>query len=229
MIPFLKDYVELGGVAASVSAQQAAAANQLEKSWRATQLQSQQLVTQWVNEAIPTMQAVVSVMTRAGQQSDSLKSQLNTLGRDGSVASWAEETALAIADAIDWFIRLKGTLAAVGSSFLAVGGDVAVAVAAAAMAMSGGSIEAYQRFKTALDFRNKMYEEAGNRWQDLLDKDTNATRHALEEQLKLVKQQQEYANLASAFGIGMEGGKPQLNYGVPDKEAIAAAAREPSG
>ena len=227
MIPYLKDYVEFGGIAATVSADQAAAAERLEKTWRAMQLQTQATVTQWANDTVPVMQVIVELMDEQGKRADSLKSKLAGLGRDGSIRTWAEETALFVAQVVDNFKWLGKALIAVGGSFLVVNKDLQVGAAAALLSIAPNP-QTYAKFKSVLEDRNETLERVNKDWQALIDTDISATRKWLEEQLRL-------APLIAQARAGMfddqndrarNAGRILGGGGGPDKDAIAAAARE---
>jgi hypothetical protein len=225
ILPFLKDYVEMSGMAAAITGEQAAAAERLEKSWKLMQLQTQNIVTAWVNQAIPTLQSVVDIMSTASLQSDSLKSSLARLGQDGSVASWAEDTALFVAKIVDWFKTLAATLSAIGSSFKVVGADIAVALAAGA-SMGNASNPLLQ---SALQMRNEILQDASKKWQALLERDTSATEKALADQIRinnLVQQARMGAFDDQVSRAQSRLGNRTLNYGVVDTEAIKRAQAE---
>jgi hypothetical protein len=213
VLPFLNDYAELGNIAATVSAKNAAQAEQLEKAWRQMSLGSDAVVQQWVNALIPVAKDIVKVMNDSANAADGLRTTFSTMASDGSAVRWAESIALAVAAVIDQFRVMKATLGAIGGSFAVVAADANLIFQTAVYGQG-----TYQ-FKRALEERNRTLADANKRYSDLQYLNLHATEDALKQEFEIRRQ---YAALADAFGT--EGKKPTLNY--QDSASIRAAAAE---
>lgn len=219
VIPFLKDYVELGDRAASVTADQAAAAEQYEKSLNTLRLQKEQLTKAIVLASLPALQAMADVLLDNKKAADAADSSLKNMAADGSVTSWAEQAALSIASFVDYLKVTVATVKAVGGSFQVVAADVGLLNAAAGVALGKVSIA---ELKKVYEERNKTLDTANKRYEELMNMDTEATRKALEERLRLNRE----AAKAERELAAQRPPKSDLDYKPGDEAALKRARAE---
>lgn len=225
VLPFLKDYAELGNRAASVTAEQAAAAERYEKTLNALKLGKEQFTRTLVTAALPAMQAVADLMLKNQQLTDGLHGKTRALAADGSLRTWFDEAALSIAGFVDFLKTTVAAVEAVAGSFKVVGADIKL-LGTIAGAVSG-SPKALADLKTTYEERNKTLDAANKKYEELLNRDTEATKKALTHQLELNK----LVARAQAGDFSDQNSrrerKPQeLSYKVVDEQAIKKAAQE---
>lgn len=208
VLPFLKDYAEMGSIAAKVTAEQAAQAETLEKTWNKLALEQENMRRAVVLALTPAMQLMASTLLDNKLNADSLTQTITRFAQDGSLEQWAEKAALAMATLLDRIKTVGSAIVTVGVAFSAAVNDVDLVNKIGAFT-SLPTPDNFGEMMKAFSARQKSAQDFSREWEALLNRDTDATRRALAEQLRL---QKEYAGLASAFGIGMEGPKPQLNY-----------------
>ncbi|MBK8916379.1 MAG: hypothetical protein IPM64_17580 [Phycisphaerales bacterium] len=217
LLPYLKDLIEYGGLAAKVTAEQAAQAEIYEKTLNKLSLAKQQLAQQISLSLLPVLQAVADLMLKAKDETGSFHDKVRTLAEDGSIRSWAEESALYVADVIDYFKTLAATLGAVGASVRVVAEDIRAGATLAGAAMG---IFTSHDVSEAMGRRNAALEAANNKWEELLKRNTRSTRDALEEQLRL--QRTIARAMAGEFDDARDrmsrAGKGSLNYTTGGEE-----------
>lgn len=212
LLPFLKDMADYGDKVGKVTAEQAARAEEYEKALGRLTLAKQEVVQSVVLELLPAMTAVVEVLYKAHVESQKAAGSLTAMAQDGSVRTWAENAALALAGFVDYLKLTVATLSAIGESVKVVFADMMVAAAAIGkmVPVIGPAL-----FEKALAERNRVLEQAGKEWEALLNRDVNATRRSVEDQLKLQK------TLADAYSgkfddardrMARGAGKPVLNW-----------------
>lgn len=220
VLPFLKDYAQMGDIAARVTGEQAAAAEQLEKTWNKLALEQDNMRQDVVNALVPSLQLLAGTMLDNRVNADSLTQTISRWAQDGSLREWAEQTALALATLSDRARMVGQEIITVGVALKASINDLDLInkIAAFTAAPTPGNFGAVTQ---AFAARNKSAAEFLREWEVLLNRDVDATRKALEEQFRL---QKEYAGLASAFGIGMES-KRTLNYKPDNSKEMERALK----
>ena len=207
LLPFLKDMAEMGGQVGRITAEQAARAEEYEKALNRLALAKQQVTQAVVLEMLPAITAVVEVLYKTHQQSQAASGSLTSLAQNGSVRGWAEETALALAQFVDYVKLTAASITAIGESVKVVFADMKVA----AVALSFNP----EAIASALNERNATLDKAGKVWADLLNRDVNATRKSVEDQLRLQNLLRDAA--AGKFDDARDrmargAGKPTLNW-----------------
>lgn len=216
VLPFLKDYAEMGSIVARVTADQAARAEQLEKTWNKLALEQENMRREVVMALTPALLSLSTAILDAKSNSDSLTQTITRWAQDGTLERWAEQAALALATLID---RIKTA----GAGIVTVGVGLRASINDLEFINKAGAFSAlptpenFGEMLKAWSARQKSAQDFVREWEALLSRDANATRNALAEQIRL---QREYAGLASAFGIGMEGPKPQLGYKPDNTKAL---------
>lgn len=212
LLPFLKDMAEYGDKVGKITAEQAARAEEYEKALGRLALAKQEVVQAVALELLPAMTAVVEVMYKAHVESQKAAGSLSAMAQDGTVRTWAENAALALATLVDNVKLTMATLSAIGESMKVVFADMMVGLAALGkmVPVIGPAL-----FEKALAERNRVLEAAGKEWEALLNRDVNATRRSVEDQLRLQKL------LADAYAGKFDdardraargAGKPVLNW-----------------
>ena len=220
MLPTLKKMAELGDVEASVTADQAKAAEEYRIELARLQQQKDILWNRVTSAILPAMQSFVGVLLEAAKQTDGLGGKAKGLAADGSITSWADNAAIGLARVVDVLILIPKLITSFSDSITVMVADVAVANAAAklvnpislASAVANGE-NPLEDFKVALNARNAILADANAKRAELYDADKTAFSRAVE--AKIAARKTEVA-VASAAGD-----KP-LNFGIGDAAKAAA-------
>ncbi|MCX7140529.1 MAG: hypothetical protein NT123_05380 [Proteobacteria bacterium] len=185
-LPTMKKIVELGDIEASVTREQAAAAEEygIEMAKLARQ---KEILWQTITSALlPSMQTFVGVLIDAGKQSDSLGGKAKQLAGDGSIESWADASAMGIARFIDVLKAALQLLSATIASAKVVANDLEkpakhlALIAAWATPGSGVTKEqGDQMWKEQLDEYAKDLADANQKYANLYDADKTAFSRAV--------------------------------------------------
>lgn len=101
MLPTLKKMAELGDVEASVTTEQAAAAEEYQIKLARLDQQKQILWNTVTSALLPSMKSLVDAMLDASKNTDSLGGKAKDLAADGSITRWADKAALAMGATVD--------------------------------------------------------------------------------------------------------------------------------
>ncbi len=97
LLPLLKDMAEQGAKVATVTAEQAAEADQYEKAMRALERAFEGSTKRIAGEFIPTATALADALTDVIKGSDGLKGSINDLAADGTIKGWAYDVGKGLA------------------------------------------------------------------------------------------------------------------------------------
>ncbi len=164
LLPFMKDYVELGPQVSEVTAEQAEQAESYERNVRRLQAAKQELYKVIATEAMPVADAFVKMLVKTSNETNGVKDQAKALAKDGSMQSFFREAGRAGAALLDVLTLIKNSVMQVADSFGVVWNDIKTGVEVAMLAIGSGFTEEGQSaIKKALDARNSYVEAANKR------------------------------------------------------------------
>ncbi len=168
-LPFLKDLAENQDLNIRLTAQQIEEADQASKALGRMRAESNFVAQTLVTSAIPSMSVLAKEMKNIVFGTDNAVVGIQRLRTEGTLTTWAEKTAYAIAVVIDALRGIAQTVRSVIGSFQAVWADIELAgtVLAGGKGLNPFSEENRARLKAALDKRNAIVEQANQNYVDL--------------------------------------------------------------
>ncbi len=103
LLPVLNDLAEVGNYQVRVTSEQAQMADELDKNQVRLKASTDALFKKIGLELVPSMNVFVKTLLDANSEVDGLRGTVNSLAKDGSIASWAEATILGVARVVDGF------------------------------------------------------------------------------------------------------------------------------
>lgn len=219
MLPTLKTMAELGSVEASVTTEQAKAAEDYQGALARLHRQKEVVWNQIVGAMLPSMQSLVDALLEASKKTDSLNSAAKHLAEDGSITDWADKGAKAVAILIDAIKFIPNLLSAVSSSFQVVSADInliakagvlANPAAIAAAAAAGRNV--FKEFQDALTERNEKLATADAKYAALLTGEVNTMQKAVAAQIDARKALNKFV-----AGIGVDAMLDDAMFGGGEK------------
>jgi lambda family phage tail tape measure protein len=116
LLPYIKDLAETGDLQAKVTAEQAAQAENLEKNLNRLFATKNAGFKEFSAAVLPTVDSFVKLLLDAANGSQGLRDKIKELTADGSIQTWARNTALTVGFLGDAFIGLKSLLESAGKS-----------------------------------------------------------------------------------------------------------------
>ena len=168
-LPFLKDLAENQDLNIRLTAQQIEEADQASKALGRMRAESNFVAQTLVTSAIPSMSVLAKEMKNIVFGTDNAVVGIQRLRTEGTLTTWAEKTAYAIAVVIDALRGIAQTVRSVIGSFQAVWADIELAgtFLAGGKGLNPFSEENRARLKAALDKRNAIVEQANQNYVDL--------------------------------------------------------------
>jgi len=139
LIPTLKKMVELAGIEASVTTEQARAAEEYQIELARLNQQKEILWNTLVSALLPSMQTFVGVLLDASKNTDSLAGSVKGLAADGSITTWADNALLGVAALMDVMITLGNKVSEIEAPFQKYFNAISNGYAAITIAASGAS------------------------------------------------------------------------------------------
>lgn len=228
MLPIMKKIGELGVVNAIVTKEQAQAAEDYSVQLKILARDKEHLWNIMVSAIIPTLKMLAEMMIKAKKEAGGLGDQMKGLARDGSIEDWADKCAMAIAVVIDAIKVLPRILDAVSASFAVVANDIKVLALASAVLQPGIGVaytvatgrSPWADLKEAVSDRNIVLAAAGKKYEDLLNKEVDATQKAMTKQIELRKANARDAGRDMDAGRGTD--EKPLNFTMGDAKKAAA-------
>lgn len=125
MLPFMQDLAVAGDLAAKVTTEQAAAADNLSDNWLRLQTSGEAWKKELALGMIPTLDQAVQALLGVTNGSGGLREEIKRLAADGSIAAWTRQAITGASYVIDAF---EGVIRVVKSVGLAIGGALAVGI-----------------------------------------------------------------------------------------------------
>ena len=125
MLPFMQDLAVAGDLAAKVTTEQAAAADNLSDNWLKLQTSGDAWKKELALGMIPTLDQAVQALLGVTNGSGGLREEVKRLAADGSIAAWTRQAVTGASYVIDAF---EGVIRVVKSVGLAIGGALAVGI-----------------------------------------------------------------------------------------------------
>lgn len=171
MLPFLKDLAENQDLNIRLTAQQIEEADKASKAFSRMKAETDFVAQTLVTSAIPSMSVLASELKNVFFGTDNAVVGIQRLRSDGTLTTWAENTAYALAVVIDSLRVIGVTIKSVVGSFQAVWADIELAgtFLAGGEGLNPFSEENRARLKAALDKRNAIVEQANQNYVDLWD------------------------------------------------------------
>ena len=171
MLPFLKDLAENQDLNIRLTAQQIEEADNASKALARMKAESGYVAQTLVTAAIPSMTVLAQELKQVLFGTDDAVGGIQRLRTDGSLTTWAQNTAYAIAVVIDALRGIGQTIKSVIGSFQAVWADIELAgtFLAGGEGLNPFSEENRARLKAALDKRNAIVEQANQNYVELWD------------------------------------------------------------
>lgn len=136
LLPYLKDLAGAGKLVVKTTTEQAAAAEQYEKTLNKLAIAKGDLVRTVVTELVPVLQTVADMLLKSKTSADGTLASVQGLAGDGSIQRWGESVAYAGAFVIDIFRGVSTAVQVVGQ---AIAGSAQMAVALAE-GVAGGAL-----------------------------------------------------------------------------------------
>jgi lambda family phage tail tape measure protein len=227
-LPIMKKLVEEGGAVATVTTEQAEAAERYRITVGRLDQQKQILWNTIVSALLPSMDSFYRALISAAKETDSLGSKAKTLAGDGSIQSWADASAMGIArfvDVVKVGVQATGALIA---SMKVVADDIEkpakhAALIAAWMTPGSGVTKQMgdEMWKEQLDEYAKDLADANQKYAALYNDDKTAFSRSVADKIELAKNARKF--------MEDEGGaappKKQLDF-RPVSERAADAERK---
>lgn len=171
MLPFLKDLAENQDLNIRLTAQQIEEADKASKAFSRMKAETDFVSQTLVTSAIPSMSVLASELKNVFFGTDNAVVGIQRLRSDGTLTTWAENTAYALAVVIDSLRVIGVTIKSVIGSFQAVWADIELAgtILAGGEGLNPFSDENRARLKAALDKRNAIVKQANQNYVDLWD------------------------------------------------------------
>ena len=171
MLPFLKDLAENQDLNIRLTAQQIEEADNASKALARMKAETGFVAQTLVTAAIPSMTVLAQELKQVLFGTQDAVGGIQRLRTDGSLTTWAQNTAYAIAVVIDALRGIGQTIKSVIGSFQAVWADIELAgtFLAGGEGLNPFSEENRARLKAALDKRNAIVEQANQNYVELWD------------------------------------------------------------
>lgn len=171
MLPFLKDLAENQDLNIRLTAQQIEEADNASKALARMKAETGFVAQTLVTAAIPSMTVLAQELKQVLFGADDAVGGIQRLRTEGSLTTWAQNTAYAIAVVIDALRGIGQTIKSVIGSFQAVWADIELAgtFLAGGEGLNPFSEENRARLKAALDKRNAIVEQANQNYVELWD------------------------------------------------------------
>lgn len=171
MLPFLKDLAENQDLNIRLTAQQIEEADNASKALARMKAETGFVAQTLVTAAIPSMTVLAQELKQVLFGTDDAVGGILRLRTDGSLTTWGQNTAYAIAVVIDALRGIGQTIKSVIGSFQAVWADIELAgtFLAGGEGLNPFSEENRARLKAALDKRNAIVEQAIQNYVELWD------------------------------------------------------------
>lgn len=169
MLPFLKDLAENQDLNIRLTAQQIEEADNASKALARMKAETNFVAQTLVTAAIPSMTVLAKELKNVLFGTDNAVDGIQRLRTEGTLTTWAEKTAYALAVVIDSLRGIGQTIKSVIGSFQAVWADIELAgtFLAGGKGLNPFSEENRARLKAALDKRNSIVEQANQNYVDL--------------------------------------------------------------
>ena len=169
MLPFLKDLAENQDLNIRLTAQQIEEADNASKAFARMKAETNFVAQTLVTAAIPSMTVLAKELNNILFGTDNAVDGIQRLRTEGTLTTWAEKTAYALAVVIDSLRGIGQTIKSVIGSFQAVWADIELAgtFLAGGEGMNPFSEENRARLKAALDKRNAIVEQSNQNYVDL--------------------------------------------------------------
>ena len=171
MLPFLKDLAENQDLNIRLTAQQIEEADNASKALARMKAETGFVAQTLVTAAIPSMTVLAQELKQVLFGTQDAVGGIQRLRTDGSLTTWAQNTAYAIAVVIDALRGIGQTIKSVSGSFQAVWADIELAgtFLAGGEGLNPFSEENRARLKAALDKRNAIVAQANQNYIELWD------------------------------------------------------------
>lgn len=171
MLPFLKDLAENQDLNIRLTVQQIEEADNASKALARMKAETGFVAQTLVTAAIPSMTVLAQELKQVLFGTKDAVGGIQRLRTDGSLTTWAQNTAYAIAVVIDALRGIGQTIKSVIGSFQAVWADIELAgtFLAGGEGLNPFSEENRARLKAALDKRNAIVEQANQNYVELWD------------------------------------------------------------
>lgn len=157
LLPYLTELSNVGGLVAKVTTEQGQAAKEYEQNLKRLEA-AQGAVAKIISaEILPAANAFVKTLVELITQTDGVTSAAKSLARDGSIRTWAENGALAVANLIDAFQLIKKLVVEIGTPIERVGRNIYNVGAIAGIATGGGGLDDKRQAFEALKKESESY------------------------------------------------------------------------
>jgi lambda family phage tail tape measure protein len=184
LLTVVKDLGVAGEFQLRVTAQQAQAADELQKNMVRLQLVSQSVFQSVANQLVPVFNDLLSTLLKLESAPNGVRQSMQTLAADNSIRNWAQQAVLFLATVAEAVVGVARVISALSASVAVVIADSVVAVEFGkklwdeVKTLGQGSS---QDLRAALDKRALVLKEANERYAALL-KDGTVLTTALREQ-----------------------------------------------
>lgn len=188
LLPVLKDLVDIGGMQAKVTTDQAEMADRYEKTLVRLNAAQGKVYKVIGFELLPVMQAFAESVLSVTTKGDGLTGAVTKLAKDNTLRDWAQNTAMALAITVETMTTLiKGTRALIGS-FEVVWADLSLAKSflAGGEGLNPFSDKNKATLKAALDERNATVKAANERYVELWNMDKTPLSRTLAERFAVM-------------------------------------------
>lgn len=149
-LPILKDMAEQGTKVATVTARQAAEADQYDKAMRSLATATESVAKKIAGEFIPAATAFAGALTDTLNANNGLKKSVGELAADGSIQNWAYTAGAAVANLVDVGLGASRAFETIGKAIAETGrnaADFSKIVAGALLVKDGNSVKGMELIK----------------------------------------------------------------------------------
>lgn len=119
LLPYLKDLASTGALVSKITTEQGQAAKDYQLALKQMELAQGSVAKTIAAELVPAASTFVQELARMVQQSETVRGSIGALAKDGSIRSWAEDAAQALALVADGFANVMHLM-----RFASIGGNV---------------------------------------------------------------------------------------------------------
>ena len=156
LLPYLEDLAANGALVAKVTTEQGQAAKEYEQSLRKLEVAKSAVVKTIAAELVPVASVFVKTLAELVTGANDVNGAVKILAADGSIRSWAQSGAMAVAHLIDALQLLKVIAVEVGTPIERIGRNIYTLGALGGIAFNGSLAEKSKAFD-ALKKENEAY------------------------------------------------------------------------
>lgn len=157
LLPYLKELADSGGIVTKITTEQGQAAKEYEQNLKRLEVAQGAVAKTIASEMLPAASTFVRSLAELITQTDGVAAAAKGLARDGSIRSWAETGATAIANMVDALQLAKRLIVEIATPIERVGRNIYNVGALAGIAGGSGSLEEKKQAFESLKKESESY------------------------------------------------------------------------